>query len=182
MPATRSQSVPQSLKFRPAVELKLGSSESSPSPDSDAQGNKGDCQCCASQLETINDNVQSILTILEKNEGNKFQQLAPLEVDSVSGSQWDLALHKSFGPLSVNKGEKSRFSEPLSWATGIGFIICILVLAILSADWSSLWSGPLPGVGLDIGEVSKLMHAWARTTLEGLSENSSASNESQNIH
>lgn len=94
----------------------------------------------------------------------------------------DSALRKSFGPLTVNEGDNSRFSEPLSWATGIGSVICILVLAILSADWSSLWSGSSPGVGLDVGEVSKLMNTWGRATLKGFSESSLASNESQIIH
>lgn len=107
-----------------------------------------------------------------------------LKVNSASGSKWDAALRKSFRPETptenlgqIHKGGKFHFSEPLSWATCIGSI-CILVLAILSADWSSLRKVSSPGVALDMGEFSNLMRTWAGATMKGLSGEFAVGDES----
>lgn len=109
--ATRRGPIPGS---RSTVGLKFTLFKSSQSLDSNAQGNEGDCQCCPSHLEAIADKLQSILTILERDEPKESQPLAPSDDKTVSNGELDSVLRKSFGPMTMNRGENSRFSEPLS--------------------------------------------------------------------
>ncbi|OKP08908.1 hypothetical protein PENSUB_5489 [Penicillium subrubescens] len=168
------------------VESNIAPSVPSQIPQSDLRRKKGHGQCFTDDLDkaivnlqAVARNIQALLTILKDK---RSRELASMKDNSASEGKWELPLQNTFGSKiptgdgQLQKRDKFYFSEPLSWATRIGSV-CILVLAILSVDWSSFWKIPPSAAAIDMGEFSNLMRTWAGAAIKGLSQEFSAGQE-----
>lgn len=183
-PSTRSGK--SKSDFLSGVESKISAqSVSSHISQSNSRRKRGHCQSLTDLpqeiIEHLQENIESLqalqenlqaLSAISEDEGS--QESASMRINPPSRREVEAALHKTF--RSETPPDSSYFSEPVLVTTYIGSV-CILVLAMLSVDWSFFWKILPSSAALNMGEFSTLMRTWAGAVMEGLSQEFSAGHE-----